>query len=623
MIRPASSAGCDPVARAALRVVGLGILLCGTLLATAPAESAPSPPSQASLRYTVVLADPARHLVRVELRIPPGAAEHELQLPVWNALYRIRDFAQYVNWVHRRDERGNSLPVSPLDPSRWHIAQAAGGAEIEYETFANDPGPFGAQLNGQHAFFNLAEILIYPVDLRSHPIELGFRNVPPAWKIATALLGSEEAGFRAENYDRLVDAPVEIGTFRETDFELGRGHYRVIIDADPADYDIEKIAAIDEGIVAAETSWMDDQPSGSYLFIYHFPRGRGYGGMEHADSMAIDESAHSLAEDPESLAEVTAHEFFHRWNVKRIRPQSLEPIDYSKENYSTALWFSEGVTSTVGEYGMLRAGRKNESGFRKDLAREVQEIEERPAHLTQSAEASSLGAWLEGYPYYQDPARSVSYYNKGFLVGILLDLELRKRTECRTSLREVLRWMNQNYARQNRFFPDSRGVQEAAEAVSGSGFASFFERYVAGTEELPWNDFFRVVGLELTETRVAVVDPGFTVDRPLAGPTTVLAVAPLSEAERSGLAVGDLILTVNGQPADASLRQTLEQLKPGETLNLRVSGRAGQRDLHFQAGSRERVDFELRDRGDLSEQQKACRASWLRGEPLALGEAHP
>jgi len=574
------------------------------------------------LRYTVVLADPARHLVQVQLTIPPGREEHDLELPVWNALYQIRDFSQYVNWVHRQDERGNS-PLTLVNPSRWHVAQAGQGVAIEYETFANNPGPFGAQFNGQHAFLNLAEILMYPVDLRSRPIELDFRNVPPHWKIATALAGSREAGFRAENYDRLVDAPVEIGTFQEADFELGRGHYRVIIDADPADYNMAKIAGMDQRIVAAETSWMNDEPSGSYLFIYHFPRGPGSGGMEHADSTAIDDSAKRLAENPDSLAGLTAHEFFHRWNVKRIRPQSLEPVDYTKENYSSALWFSEGVTSTAGEYGMLRAGEKNETSFFKGLASQIRELEERPAHLRQSAEASSLGAWLEGYDYYQNPARSISYYNKGFLLGIALDLELRKRSQCRTSLRELLRWMNENYARPNRFFPDSRGVREAAEAVSGSDLGSFFERYVAGTEELPWNDFFKVVGLELSETSVPVIDLGFALDRYLTAPGTVVEVTPMSEAERSGLAIGDTILSANGQPADRNLAHKLEQLKPGETLKLRVRGRTGERELHWKPGWRERVDFELRDSDHLSQPEKSCRAAWLLGEPASLSEAQP
>ena len=605
-------------------VLGLRILVGTLLLAVLPgalrAETTSTAP-EGLLRYTVVLADPVRHLVQVRLLIPPGREEHDLELPVWNALYQIRDFSQYVNWVHRREEQGSSLPISLVNPSRWHIAHAEQGAEIEYEIFTNNPGPFGAQFNGQHAFLNLAEILMYPVDLRSHPIELDFRDVPPHAKIATALAGSAEAGFRAENYDRLVDAPVEIGTFQEADFELGRGHYRVIIDADPADYDTAKIAAMDERIVAAETSWMDDEPSGSYLFIYHFPRGPGSGGMEHADSTAIDNGAKRLAEDPESLAELTAHEFFHRWNVKRIRPLSLEPTDYTKENYSPALWFSEGVTSTAGEYGMLRAGQKSESSFLKGLSSQIRELEERPAHLRQSAEASSLGAWLEGYDYYQNPARSISYYNKGFLLGITLDLELRKRSQCGTSLREVLRWMNQNYARQNRFFPDSRGVREAAEAVSSSDLGSFFERYVAGTEELPWNNFFEVVGLELSETRVPVVDLGFALDRSFTAPGTVVEVTPLSEAERSGLAVGDTILTANGLPADRNLVRKLEQMKPGETLKLRVRGRAGERELQWKPGWRERVDFELRDSANLSAAEKSCRSAWFEGEPLNLREA--
>jgi predicted metalloprotease with PDZ domain len=601
----------------------LGFLFSLALPGAVRGERAATPASEDFVRYTVVLADPARHLVQVRLIIPPGSEEHDLELPVWNALYQIRDFAQYVNWVHWRDDQGNLLPVSLLNSSRWRITHAEHGAEIEYETFTNNPGPFGAQLNGQHAFLNLAEILMYPADLRSHPVALDFRNVPPQWKIATALVGSGEVGFRAENYDRLVDAPVEIGAFQEADFEWGRGHYRVIVDADPADYDMAKITAMDERIVAAETSWMDDQPSGSYLFIYHFPRGPGSGGMEHADSTAIDNSVKRLAEDPESLAELTAHEFFHRWNVKRIRPQSLEPVDYTKENYSPALWFSEGVTSTAAEYGLLRAGQKSESSFLKGLAGQIRELEERPAHLRQSAEASSLNAWLEGYDYYQNPARSISYYNKGFLLGIGLDLELRKRSQCRTSLREVLRWMNQNYAGQNRFFPDSRGVQEAAETVSGSDLGSFFERYVAGTEELPWNDFFATVGLELSETRVPVVDLGFSLDRSFTDPGTVVEVTPLSEAERSGLVVGDTILTANGQPADRNLIYKLEQMKPGEILKLHVRGRAGERELHWKPGWRERMDFELRDRTNLSEPEKACRAAWFEGEPRNVREAHP
>ena len=147
--------------------------------------------------------------------------------------------------------------------------------------------------------------------------------------------------------------------------------------------------------------------------------------MEHAYSTAIDVNAQVLAQNPLSFPEVTAHEFFHLWNVKRIRPQSLEPIDYTKENYTTALWFSEGVTSTVQDYILLRAGMLDERQYLDRLSSEITTLERRPAHLTQSAEEASLDAWFEKYPSYRPPQRSISYYNKGGVPGVMLDLQVR------------------------------------------------------------------------------------------------------------------------------------------------------------------------------------------------------
>ena len=162
--------------------------------------------------------------------------------------------------------------------------------------------------------------------------------------------------FVARNYDRLVDAPIELGTFHETSFDVNGATIRIAVDADPVDYDIKSLAEMVRKVVAAEMEWMDDKPFGQYLFIYHFPRGLGAGGMEHAYSTAIEANADRIKEDPAGLASTTAHEFFHLWNVKRIRPATLEPIDYVHENYTRALWFSEGVTSTVADYALLRAG---------------------------------------------------------------------------------------------------------------------------------------------------------------------------------------------------------------------------------------------------------------------------
>jgi len=580
-------------------------------------------PAYAATNYTISLASPDQHLVEVQILLPEGAAQRELQLPVWNALYQVRDFVQYVNWVRAKDRAGRALAVRELDKSRWQIAGTQDGAAVEYQIFVDSPGPFDAQFNSHHAFFNLAQILMYPVDARNEPMVVRFSQVPEGWQVATPLTPMPEGRFSAESYDRLVDSPVEIGKFQESDFDEGGGHYRVVVDAEPGDYDMEKIVAMLHKIVAVATSWMDDRPFDSYMFLYHFLRGPAGGGMEHSYSTAIAVNADVLARAPDVLASVTAHEFFHLWNVKRIRPQTLEPVDYGRENYTRALWFSEGCTSTASDIIQLRGGLRNERQFEQDLAAGIGELERRPAHLTQSAEASSLNAWLEGNAYYRRPERSISYYNKGELLGVTLDLAVREASHGQASLREVFQWMNQNYAKQGRFFPDSDGVREAAEAVSHADLGWFFAKYVAGTDEIPWNDFFRSVGLRLVEGTNTIADAGFTASRNFDGPMIVAAVTAGSEAERAGLQAGDTVLEINGKTVGQESSQEMVRLTPGDTITVRIHGRRGEeRELKWKVGSREEISYELKDMENVTAQQQARRAAWLKGEAQISQPAH-
>jgi len=388
-----------------------------------------------------------------------------------------------------------------------------------------------------------------------------------------------------------------------------------VVDAEPGDYDMEKIAAMLHKVVIAATSWMDDRPFDTYMFLYHFPRGPAGGGMEHSYSTAIDVNADVLARSPEVLTSVTAHEFFHLWNVKRIRPQNLEPADYTKENYTRALWFSEGCTSAAADIIQLRSGLLDEPHFEQQLASGIGELERRPAHLTQSAEDSSLYAWLEGNSYYRRPERSISYYNKGELLGIILDLAVRDASHGHTSLREVFQWMNENYAKKGRFFPDSDGVRLAAEAVAHADLGWFFTKYVQGTEEIPWNDFFRSVGLRVIEEKNTAADAGFVASRNFDGPMTVSAVAADSETQRAGLQVGDMILEINGKTAGQESSDDMAGLAAGDTITVKVRGRrGGDRELKWKAGSREEITYELKGLENVSAEQQARRAAWLMGE---------
>ena len=594
--------------RTARRIAVTGIALLA--LACTPVAQGAAP----QISYTVSLANPEQHLVEVKITLPPGPSDRELQLPVWNALYQVRDFSQFINWIRAKDRAGNPLQIRALDKSRWQIQGTPDGAVVEYQIYLDSPGTFGAQLNSHHAFLNLAQLLMYPVDTRDSPIALRFSHVPNDWKIATPLKSSDDLVL-AENYDQLVDSPVEIGTFHESDFDESGGHFRVIIDADPADYTADKIVGALHKIVSSAISWMNDRPFDTYAFFYHFPRGPAGGGMEHAYSTAIDVSAEQIKQNLDVLSSVTAHEFFHLWNVKRIRPQSLEPIDYTKENYTRALWFSEGCTSTAEGFIQLRAGLLDEKQYLYRLGEEISELERRPAHLTQSAEDSSLNAWLEGFGYYRRPERSISYYNKGELLGVMLDLAVRNASHGQASLREVLQWMNINDAKKGRYFDDSNGVREAAEAVSHSDLSAFFAHYVAGTDEIPWDDFLRFVGLRVEALSVTVPDPGFLASRSFDGPMSVAVVTPGGEAERAGLQVGDVILELQGKPAGQESRQELSRLIPGDLIAVKVRGRrSGDRELKWKVSSRQEVSYYVKDVDHVTAEQRAQRAAWLKGE---------
>jgi len=595
------------------------IYLCAAILALSSASIAQS---AGAIGYTISFSSPEQHLVEVQIVLPAGGVERELQLPVWNALYQIRDFAQYVNWIRAKDRSGHALPLHALDKSRWKIQGADAGAIVEYQIFVDSPGPFGAQLNSHHAFLNLAQLLMYPVDARSAPLHVHFSHIPAGWRVATPLASSSVEELDAPNYDRLVDSPVEIGSFQESSFDESGGHFRVVVDADPADYDMTKIIAALHKIVSAATTWMNDRPFDTYTFLYHFPRGPGGGGMEHAFSTAIELNAESIKQSLDPLTSVTAHEFFHLWNVKRIRPKTLEPVDYTKENYTRALWFSEGVTSTAEGIIRLRAGLIDEKQYLARLGEQITEFERRPAHLTQSAEDSSLDAWLEGNGYYRRPERSVSYYNIGELLGLMLDLAVRDQSHGQTSLREVMQWMNVNYAKKGRYFDDSQGVREAAEAVSHADLASFFVKYVAGTEEIPWDDFFRSVGLRVETTMNTLPDAGFAASRNFDGPMSVVAVTPGGEAEHAGLHVGDTIVELQGKPAGQESRQELARMIPGDALTVKVRPRRGaERELKWTIGSRQEVSYDVKSLDQVTEQQHARRSAWLKGEAQAAPSA--
>ncbi len=456
-------------------------------------------PARATIRYEISLARPAQHQFHVTMVIPDVRQKVVVQIPAWNTLYQIRDFGYHVTGLHASDAAGKPLRVSRSDKQTWTI-QAQGEIRVEYSDYWDEPGPFGTQLNGEHAFLNLAMVLCYVPDRRAEESVVHFSDVPQNWRTAVELSATEGAqGYRAPSYDALVDAPVEIGPLDMFQFQAAGKPIRVAIHGDAVDH--ARVTDMLSRIVQYETHLMGGAPFSEYLFIYHIGRDFGGGGMEHTNSTTIAVGSAS------QLANVSAHEFFHLWNVKRIRPQSLEPVDHTREMWTPSLWFAEGFTNTYAAYALVRSGVWNQGQFFADLTQQINELQSHPARHWQSAEESSLNAWFEKYPLYSEPGFSVSYYNKGQLLGVGLDIVIRDATNNRASLDDVMRRMNQEYAQKGRFYPDSAGIRTAAEEAVRNAvpeakidLADFFARYVAGTDELPLADWLSRAGLTLRVT---------------------------------------------------------------------------------------------------------------------------
>jgi predicted metalloprotease with PDZ domain len=601
-----------------IRKIILRSLLIALLASLAAAQAA-------RVEYTISLKEAARQIVDVSVVVQASGPEADFQLPVWNALYQVRDFAKNVLSFAAHDRDGKQLVVQKLDKTTWRVSGIRAGEShtirIDYRIIADQAGPFGAQVNKDHAFLNLAEVLIYPVGQKDGRITLSFADVPTGWKLATALPSSDATRgktasvlslLQARNYDHLVDSPCELGSFREFSYEQSGATYRVAIDGDPNDYNSEALLQSLRRITAAETEWMHDRPFQQYLFIYHIPRGPAGGGMEHAYSTAIGISAVSLR-DLAGFNSVSAHEFFHLWNVKRIRPQSLEPIEYTRENFTRALWFSEGVTNAVAELILVKAGLLDEKAYLARLASAITTLQNRPAHRTQSAEESSLDAWFDGYPNYRLPERSINYYNKGEVLGALLDLKIRQETHGGKSLRDLFQYMNENYAKRGKFFADSEGIRSSLEAVSGADFKEFFRRYVAGTEELPYEDLFATAGLHLNERTILVPDAGFSAFRNFDGPMMVVEVTGESAAS-AGVQVGDEIIEVEGKPPAREAGGITGGRKIGDTISLTVRRGRNRIPLRLTLEGKGQVSYEITPATSITTAQQSRRQAWMHSE---------
>lgn len=462
-------------------------------------------PAGATIQYEISLAHPELHAFHIKMTVPNVSGSLTVQMPAWNALYEIRDFSAHVQRVEASNG-ASPLPIEKLDKQTWRIT-GTGTITISYDTFWDEPGPFTTQLNAEHAFINPAMILMYVPDRRSEGVSVYCVDEPTGWHIVTTIFvasmrnslnASATSDLFARTFDVLADSPFEISKQEPTILsevklrtDVGAFSQQIMLIVHGK---LEKRQEFERRLAQIcqyEIDLMGGAPFERYLFIFHVGDGMGGGGMEHANGTAI------AAPNENALLFLSAHEFFHLWNVKRIRPASLEPVDYTKEQYTKALWFAEGVTSTYSDYTLVRTGIWSKNTYYAALGRQISELEARPANAWQSAEQSSLDTWFENSPVYNRPENSVSYYTKGAVLGVLLDLWIRQQTNNARSLDDMMRAMNEKFGKTGKPYRDHEDLELVCTETAGRSCKEFFDNYVSGTKPFPYDEYFGFAGLKI------------------------------------------------------------------------------------------------------------------------------
>jgi predicted metalloprotease with PDZ domain len=592
------------------------------------------PAGAPQVRYAVrVRGDaPAGYDVTMTVRGAPDTVR--ITFPAWApGAYRIANFARNIQQVTMQ-AGARALPVVREDSATWR-AVAPGGGEVTIAYRMRFPSAEAAATPNNRSFMTATGGLIdgpqayaYLPGFTAAPAHVRF-DLPRGWRIATGLVPtSDSAVFFAPSYDVLIDSPVLVGRFARWRFAVDGVPHRVafwLAPRAPAFDTTAFLSTVKRGVTAA-TAMMRDIPYREYTFLYVDGVG---GGLEHLNSTTIGVSAARLAQDPHAAVGVTVHEFFHLWNVKRLRPEALGPFDYQHAVRSRELWWSEGVTDYFAAELSRRAGLLTEAQALEELKGDMQAYVQNPAVGRLSPERTSETAW--DTPAVHD-GFSLSYYLQGRLLGEMLELRLREATDLRRGMDDVMRLMYARYAGERGF--TGAQLQEAAAEVCGCDLSTFWERYIRAGAPLDFDAGLGTMGYQMLVRRVgAMTDDGrAAADLRLGiltpagygsaggaagGPLRLSVGDPRSVWGRAGLLTGDELVSLAGRPVGtpAEFRRVLGGIRIGDSVAVAVRRGGVPVSVRVPVIGYERVVVDIVERPEVTPRMRAMRRVWMTGTP--------
>lgn len=605
------------------------------------------------LNYHLAMSQPSSHLfeVTIEVEVPQSWTPESLdfQMPKWSpGRYAVFDFAKNVQefkavtgCARQYDERGRPLPfncpqsaarVDRVDDQTWRIQTFGNkGITASYKVYGNDLSGTFSQLDSRHANFNGGNLFMYVVNHKPDPVSLTI-DPPSGWRIVNGRMDRrDQHEWHFPNWDIMIDTPTEVAPdWTDDTFAVDGKQYHVVVHS--LGKEGGKRPALLTGIekiVRAETAMWGPPEFDSYTFLIHFANdGHSNDGMEHLTSTQIILTG-ALADSGqlEEALETASHEFFHVWNVKRLRPIELGPWDFTRPAHTRGLWIAEGITNYYGHLMQRRAGLWDDTKFYRELTNQIDDVDNSPGSKLMSAEESSLSApYIDDAPKAQETNlenTSISYYPKGEIIGVVLDLLIRGNTKGKASLDDVMRKMyrefylespNASYYLRGRGYQDEDFFRVASE-VAGEDLSDFFKRYVSSVETPPYELAFAQVGLKFIREPRGPVTVGITADEEEKTTFKVADVRPNSPAAAAGLEDGDLITLFGGtRLTPANLLKTVGRYKPGDQVPLVVQRDGKTTHMTVTMGPPLLFNFRIEVDPNAPVEAKALRAAWLSGK---------
>ncbi|WP_407426637.1 M61 family metallopeptidase [Arcticibacter sp.] len=576
--------------------------------------------AKTEISFEVSFSEPNAHYVDVKMNISGVASDSiDVKMPVWApGSYLIREFSKNIEQFDVKGIGQNTASYKKIDKNTWRIATAGNQRiEVTYKVYAFEVSVRTSFVDASHAFLSPTGVFMYVDGMLQLPSIVTVRPHQGWTKVSTGLepVKGKPFTYYASDFDVLFDSPIEVGNQDIFEFTAAGIKHEVAMYGG-GNYDKAKLSVDMAKIVESQMSIFRDMPNKRYVFIVHNFQSGG-GGLEHLNSTVLGASrdAYNTEKGYKGFLSLVAHEYFHLWNVKRLRPAALGPFDYSKENYTTDLWISEGFTAYYDNLILRRTGIYSPEAYLNVLSSDIETVSNQPGAGIQPVAESSFDAWIKYYrPNENSKNTGISYYNKGAVLGMILDLEIINATKGTKGLDDVLKAMYDEYfLKQNRGFTSGE-FKTMAEKVGGISLDNFYNEYVYKAAPIKFQVHLDHAGLVLVDEYAGLNTPslGLTASSK-DGKLSVLSVTRAGTAWTDGISVNDEIIAINGNRISdqTGIERLIANKRVGDKVDVLLSRDGLVRILSVTLKKENKGKFRIEAAKDASTQQFAVRKKWL------------